>query len=54
LPGDRLTRIGGMDLSQATWGAIYHALHGAPGESRSLTLERRGVPFSITATVRAF
>lgn len=53
-PGDKLLRIGDLDLKQATWGAIYDALRGKPGETRVLTLERNGKQFTVSAPVTAF
>ena len=54
LPGDRLTRIGALDTAGATWGAIYGALHGRPGELRTLTIERDGRRLTVPARVTAF
>jgi C-terminal processing protease CtpA/Prc len=54
LPGDKLIRVGGLELSQATWGAIFEALHGKPAESRSLILERNGNRFTVVAKVTGF
>jgi hypothetical protein len=54
LPGDKLIRVGELELGKATWGAIYDAMHGKPGESRSLILERGGNRFTVDAKVTAF
>jgi len=54
LPGDRLMRIDTLDTVGATWGAIYAALHGRPGEGRALTIERKGRRLSVPAIVTAF
>lgn len=54
LPGDRLIRIDALDTAGATWGAIYSALHGRPGERRVLTIERDGQRISVTARVTGF
>ena len=54
LPGDQLVRVGDLDLSTATWGRIFEAMHGLRGQSRSLIVERAGVPLAVTATVTAF
>lgn len=54
LPGDTVLRIGSLDLGQATWGAIYAAMHGTPGETRTLSLERNGNRLTATARVTAF
>jgi hypothetical protein len=53
-PGDRLIRVGGVETSGATWGAIFDAMHGAPGDHRPLTLERDGRRFTVEAHVTAF
>jgi C-terminal processing protease CtpA/Prc len=54
LPGDKLIRVGDLELGKATWGAIYDAMHGKPGESRSLILERGGNRFTVDVKVTAF
>jgi hypothetical protein len=54
LPGDKVVRIGALELSSATWGQIFDALHGVPGDIRSIVVERNGVTMTITATVTAF
>ena len=54
MPGDTLVRIGNLDLATARKGAIYDALHGKPGETRLLTLERDGSRFTVNAPVSAF
>jgi hypothetical protein len=53
-PGDRLIRIGDLETKDATWGAIYNAMHGKPGETRMLVLERGGNRFTVAAKVTAF
>lgn len=53
-PGDRLLQVGEWPLKHATWGAIYSALHGRPGEVRTLTLERQGHRVIVQAGVTAF
>ena len=53
-PGDKLVRVGGLDTSAATWGAIYAAMHGKPGDRRPLVVERHGARISIDAVVTAF
>ena len=53
-PGDRLVRIGDLETQNATWGAIYNALHGNPGETRMLVLERNGNRFTVASKVTAF
>ncbi|HEY2905991.1 MAG TPA: hypothetical protein VGJ29_08820 [Vicinamibacterales bacterium] len=54
LPGDELVRVGDLELANATWGAIYNAMHGAPGEPRTLTLDRKGTRLTVVARVTAF
>jgi hypothetical protein len=54
LPGDKLIRIGDLETGKATWGAIFSALHGRPGETRSLVLERNGNRFAVATRVTAF
>jgi len=54
LPGDRLLRVDDVELSTATWGDLFKAMHGRPGQSRSLVLERHGVTLTMTARVTAF
>jgi hypothetical protein len=54
LTGDHLIRVGGLDLRTATWGAIYDAMHGTAGESRTLVLERDGKRFAVTVKVTGF
>jgi hypothetical protein len=54
LPGDRLIRVGALETGKATWGAIYDAMHGEPGETRLLVLERDGKQFTVAAKVTAF
>lgn len=53
-PGDKLIRIGDLEMKNATWGAIYNAMHGNPGETRELVLERNGERFTVSARVTAF
>ena len=54
LPGDELVRVGHLELSSATWGDVFRAMHGAPGQSRALVLDRHGETFKITAGVTRF
>lgn len=53
-PGDELLRIDGLDTAGATWGRVYDALHGTPGEIRTLVLERDGRKFKVKAAVTSF
>jgi hypothetical protein len=49
LPGDRLVRVGGRETRNATWGALYNAMHGKAGETRMLVLERDGNRLTVVA-----
>lgn len=53
-PGDKLLRINGLDTAGASWGGIYDALHGTPGDVRTLVVERNGRQFTVRAAVTAF
>jgi len=53
-PGDELIRVGNLETQDATWGAIYDAMHGKPGQSRDLLLERAGQRFTVAAEVTPF
>jgi hypothetical protein len=50
-PGDKLLRIGDLEVTGATMGTVVDALRGKPGEIRSLILERGGNKFRIDARV---
>jgi hypothetical protein len=52
--GDKLLRIAGLSTANATWGEIFRAMHGKPGELRTLLLERTSRQFTVQATIRAF
>ena len=52
--GDKLLQIGGLDTDGATSGAIFSALHGRPGELRTLVLERDSRQFTVQAKVMVF
>ena len=54
IPGDKLISVGGHELASGTIGEIFASMHGAPGESRELMLERNGARFSVKATITAF
>jgi C-terminal processing protease CtpA/Prc len=54
LPGDKLIRVDGLETKRATWGMIYDALHGKPGEIRVLVLGRDANQVTVNATVTAF
>lgn len=53
-PGDRLLQVGGLDLDGASWGAIYRAMQGRPGDTRELLLQRQGRQLTVAAKVTAF
>jgi hypothetical protein len=53
-PGDKLLRIDGLETRSATWGDIYHAMGGKPGEVRLLTLERGTHRVTVRARVTSF
>ena len=53
-PGDKLLLIGGLKAKDATWGQIYNAMHGKPGQERVLLLQRGARQFIVRATVTAF
>jgi hypothetical protein len=54
LPGDRLIQIDGFDASGAPRGSVFSALHGKPGQIRTLTLERNGRQLTVQAKVSSF
>ena len=54
LPGDQLIRAGDLELRGATWGQIYGAMHGRPGEPRKLVLDRDGRRVTAVAHVTRF
>jgi len=47
-------KIDDLDVSIATRGAIFAALHGEPGSLRMLVLERDGRQLTLPAKVTAF
>jgi hypothetical protein len=53
-PGDILVQIGDLKIKGATMGTVVDALRGAPGDVRTLTLERDGKQFTTQATVEHF
>jgi hypothetical protein len=53
-PGDKLLKIDELDTHGATWGQIYNALHGTPGETRLLIVQRGQNQFAVNARVTAF
>lgn len=54
LPGDKLISVGGHELVSGTIGQIFESMHGAPGETRELVLERNGARFTVKASITAF
>lgn len=52
--GDQLLEIEGLKTKAATWGEIYDGLHGKPGESRRLMLQRGASTITVRAPVTAF
>jgi C-terminal processing protease CtpA/Prc len=53
-PGDKLIRVDGLETKRATWGGIYDALQGKPGETRVLVLGRGANQVTVNVTVTAF
>jgi len=54
LAGDRLVRIDGLETKGATWGRVYEALHGKPGDVRVLLLRRGPDRITVRAPVTGF
>ena len=52
--GDKLVQIGKLRTRGASREAVFAAMHGKPGESRSLVLERAGGQFRTHARIVAF
>lgn len=52
--GDQLVEIDGLKTKAATWGQIYTALHGKPGETRRLILQRGASTITVRVPVTAF
>jgi hypothetical protein len=52
--GDKLLQIDALRTSTTTWSAIFSALHGKPGEIRTLLLERDRRQFTVQAKVVRF
>jgi len=53
-PGDKLIKIGDLNIKAATFGTVLDALHGQPGDTRTLVLERNGKQFTVPAKVIRF
>jgi hypothetical protein len=52
--GDKLISVGGHVLVSGTIGQIFESMHGVPGETRELVLERNGARFTVRAIITAF
>jgi hypothetical protein len=52
--GDKLLRIDALATAAATWGEIFRAMHGKPGELRTLLIERASKQFTVQAVIKAF
>jgi hypothetical protein len=50
-PGDRLLKVGSLDVTGLPLGKVIAALRGRPGARRLLLLERAGRPLTIAASV---
>lgn len=53
-PGDKLVRITEFEVTGAPYGEVINALHGKPGDVRTLFLERDGRPFRVSTKVNRF
>lgn len=52
--GDRLLQVGSIVVSGATRGAVFAALHGRPGQVRTLVVERNGRRLTVRAKIAGF
>jgi hypothetical protein len=52
--GDKLLQVDNVVLRDATRGAIFSALHGKPGSTRTLLLERDGKQMRVPVLTNAF
>jgi C-terminal processing protease CtpA/Prc len=52
--GDKLLKVDALELRTSTWDAVFSAMHGSPGDIRSLHIERNGVPLTVRASIKAF
>jgi hypothetical protein len=50
-PGDKLLKVDGLDATHADLQTIIDALHGKPGSSHVLVLDRKGQTVTVTAKV---
>ncbi len=53
-PGDKLLEVGDLKATGATMGTVVDAPRGAPGDIRTLVLERNGRQFRVVAKVERF
>lgn len=53
-PGDVLVGVDGAPATGATLGQVWSLMGGAPGQARTLTLERDGKRFTVDAKVHRF
>jgi len=53
-PGDKLVQVDALRTKGASFGTIFAALHGKPGDARTLLVERNGKTFQVRAKVTAF
>lgn len=52
--GDRLLRVNGVAVTGATMGTVLRMLHGRPGETRKLEIERHETKFTVNVRVASF
>lgn len=52
--GDKLVQVEQLPLAHSNWGAIFSALHGVPGDVRTLVIDRAGEKVVVLATVTGF
>jgi hypothetical protein len=52
--GDKLIKVGDLATKSATFGTVLDALHGPPGATRILLLERGGKQFTVAAKIIQF
>jgi hypothetical protein len=50
-PGDKLIRVGDLDVASATMGAVVEAMRGRPGDTRTLVIDRDGERITVDAEV---
>jgi hypothetical protein len=52
--GDKLVQVEQLSLAHSNWGAIFAALHGMPGDVRTLVIDRAGERVVVQAVVTGF